>query len=192
MRVQATIAVRPNEVLANRILASKILANKGNLREAEQYTFYSECSNGAPELTPPKHTNRLKLRAQEGRIPAATPLTSRLRLVTAMLALVMILLPSVCRAHSLPIAAVSAVQPAHAPCHESLPATPASPASNQKCCSVVHYPEALLNSARLVPALSDAAGSLGNQFFCPSRPPDHSVYLAASLSGPPGPIPLRI
>lgn len=135
--------------------------------------------------------NALEFKAREAAIRKNEEYMSRFRSITSMLALVMLLLPALCRALPLPVVSLSATRPAPAPCHESSPAVPMSP-SNQKCCIVAHYPEAMLNSAQVVSAPSAAAGPLFDLFSDSQRRQNDSAYLAIVFSSPPGPIPLRI
>src|SRR5581483_4280779 len=116
---------------------------------------------------------------------------SRLRSIISMLALVMLLLPALCSTLHPPVVSLSAARPASAPCHQSSPAAPMSP-SNQRCCTVTHYPEALLNSTQVVSAPSDVAGTLFDLFANSPRKPNGSAYVATLFLSPPGPIPLRI
>jgi hypothetical protein len=89
------------------------------------------------------------------------------------------------------MAKVHALNPENADCHQPAPAKPDAPSSEHNCCNGDHYPEALLNAEQAVP-LPFAAAIAGEPYrqFVPL--PNRWDSMSASISRPPGPLPLRI
>lgn len=114
-----------------------------------------------------------------------------MRGAAALLALAIVLLPNLCSAHSIAASAAGGVRPMDLPCHDSAPANPEMPDSQQKCCAGTHEPEALLSSVDFTSALTATDSRLYPLFYSP-HPSGNPGHVFAVVSGPEGPLSLRI
>jgi hypothetical protein len=110
--------------------------------------------------------------------------------VAAFAAMAVLLLQASCPAQFMPFAATRVPDIANAGCHETLP-PPDAPASEHQCCKGTHYPEALLNALQALPAPSISA-AIDETHFQHALVPSRWDGVLASVSHPPGPLPLRI
>jgi hypothetical protein len=108
-----------------------------------------------------------------------------------LLALVILLLPILCDAHTITEPPAGGVQPVDLPCHDSAPVNQEFPGSQEKCCAATHQPEALLSPVDFTPALTATAYWVDPHFYSPD-PPSSPSRVFAVLSGPTGPLSLRI
>ena len=111
--------------------------------------------------------------------------------VAAFVAVAALLLQASCTNGLTSMTNVEAAFTSDTGCHDSAPATPSTPNSGHICCHGEHAPEALLNTA-VTPAPLAAAGLVRNSLFESSDRLRHAVEIAPPVSGPPGPLALRI
>jgi hypothetical protein len=109
----------------------------------------------------------------------------------AFAAIVVLLLQASCPAQFVAMAKVDALNPENADCHQPAPAKPDAPSSEHNCCNGDHYPEALLSAAQAVP-LPFAAAIADEAYPQFALLPNRRDSMSASVSRPPGPLPLRI
>jgi hypothetical protein len=124
-------------------------------------------------------------------ILAGTQSRAGLRSGAAWLALAIVLLPTLCSAHTITAPPAGGVRPVDLPCHDSAPANPELPGSQQKCCAATHEPAALLSSVDLTSALTATDSRLYPLFYSP-HPSGSPRHVLAVMSGTDGPLSLRI
>jgi hypothetical protein len=111
--------------------------------------------------------------------------------VAAFAAMVVLLAQAACTIGLPSVPAVQIEAPGATGCHESAPSTPNTPHSEHICCSGDHSFDALLSAPETPVPLGFAehfsVPTFVLSFFVPS-----SADISAFLSGPPGPLALRI
>lgn len=115
-------------------------------------------------------------------------LTARVAVFMAMAAL---LLQASCTIGLASLANTEMISTVGTACHDPAPARPSAPNSGHICCNGTHSPEALL-SAAVMPAPLATAGLVRNSFFDSRVRTLHPAEIAPPVSGPPGPLALRI
>jgi hypothetical protein len=115
-------------------------------------------------------------------------LAARVAVFAAMAAL---LLQASCTIGLNSLANTETISTAGGGCHDSAPVTPSAPGSGHICCNGEHAPEALL-SAVVMPAPLASVGLVRNPFSDSSVRSPHAAEIAPPVSGPPGPLALRI